>query len=101
MIKKILILTTLLCTSFISVADEKMAKEKNCFACHQMEKKLVGPSFKQISEKYQGDNKAKELLTKKVVGGSSGVWGAVPMPANKITQQEADQLITWILNFKS
>lgn len=83
-----------------ALANEKLAKDKNCLACHSVEKKVVGPSYKAIADKYAGQNVAPKLATK-VMKGGSGVWGAVPMPANpQVTQAEADTLVKWVLSLK-
>lgn len=77
------------------------AKSKNCMACHTMEKKLVGPSFNDIQRKYSNDKKAPDVLANKVIKGSSGSWGVVPMPANtQLTEEEAKKLVSWILEKK-
>ncbi len=64
------------------LADQALATAKNCMACHAVEKKLVGPSFKDIANKYAGNKAAADMLATKIITGGSGVWGAVPMPAN-------------------
>jgi cytochrome c len=84
-----------------SVADAKLAKEKNCMACHSMDIKLVGPAYKEVAKKYAGQKDAEEKLVGKVMKGGSGVWGAVPMPANpQLSQAEATTLVKWILSMK-
>jgi len=83
-----------------ALANEAMAKAKGCLACHTVDKKLVGPAYKEISKKYAGDAKANDTLVHKVLKGGSGVWGPVPMTPNKITEAEAKQLVTWILSLK-
>jgi cytochrome c len=79
----------------------ELATKKNCMACHAIDKKLVGPSYKDIAKKYQGDQSAKSKLATKVMKGGAGVWGPIPMPANPlVNQQEAEQLVNWILTQK-
>lgn len=78
-------------------APEQLAKSKSCFACHAMAKKLVGPSFKDVAAKYKSDKTAEDKLVLKVLQGGSGVWGAVPMPPNQVTDAEAHQLVRWVL----
>lgn len=68
----------------------ELAKKSNCFSCHAMEKKMIGPSFKDIAAKYRGDAGAEEKLVIKVAKGSSGAWGSIPMPANSPPVSEAD-----------
>lgn len=79
-------------------ADEAMAKKYNCLACHQMDTKLVGPAYKEVAKKYNGQADAVAKLVAKVKGGSSGVWGPIPMPPNA-TMPDADikALVEWIL----
>ena len=72
-------MTTLAAPAF---ADEALAKSKNCMACHAVDKKLVGPAYKDVAKKYAGDAKAVDALAAKIIKGGSGVWGAIPMPAN-------------------
>jgi cytochrome c len=84
-----------------ALADEALAKSKNCIACHAVDKKLVGPSYKDVSKKYAGDAKAVDALATKIVKGGSGVWGAIPMPANpQVTEADAKKLASWILSQK-
>lgn len=77
-----------------------LAQSKNCFACHQIDKKLVGPSYYDVADKYRKDNKALSVLSDKLKAGGSGVWGVIPMPPNQVTEDEAKQLVTWILGMK-
>jgi cytochrome c len=79
-------------------ADMALASAKNCMACHAVEKKLVGPSYKAIAAKYAGQSDAVDKLANKVIKGGSGVWGPVPMPANtQINEADARKLVAWIL----
>ena len=82
-------------------ADAELAQKKNCMACHAIDKKLVGPSYKDVAAKYAGQKDAVDKLTVKVLKGGSGVWGPVPMPANpQVTEAEAKQLVQWVLTAK-
>jgi len=82
-------------------ANADLATKKNCMACHAVDKKLVGPSYKDVAAKYEGQKDAVDKLTQKVLKGGSGVWGAVPMPANaQVTPAEAKQLVEWVLTQK-
>lgn len=81
-----------------SAADETaLATSKGCLACHSADKKVVGPAYKEVAKKYKGDKGAEAKLVDKVMKGGSGVWGAVPMPANNVTKDEAGKLVKWIL----
>lgn len=84
-----------------AMADEAMAKAKNCMACHAVDKKLVGPSYKDVAAKYGKEAGAVDKLAAKIQKGGSGVWGAVPMPPNaNVNADEAKSLATWILSLK-
>lgn len=81
-----------------ALADMKLAQDKNCLACHAMDKKVLGPSFQEVATKYAGQKDAVDKLAVKVQKGSSGAWGPVPMPANtQVNDAEAKKLVTWIL----
>lgn len=82
-------------------ADQALATSKNCMACHAIDKKLVGPAYKDVAKKYAGQKDAAAKLATKVMKGGSGAWGAVPMPANtQVNDAEAKKLVTWILSIK-
>ena len=82
-------------------ANLQLAQQKNCMACHSVDKKVVGPAYKEVAAKYAGQKDAVDKLTQKVLKGGSGVWGAVPMPANpQVSEAEAKQLVQWILTTK-
>lgn len=84
-----------------ALADQALATAKNCMACHAVEKKLVGPSYKDVANKYAGQGDAVNKLAAKIVKGGSGVWGPIPMPAhNQVSEAEAQKLATWILGLK-
>lgn len=79
----------------------KLAQDKACMACHQIDKKLVGPSYKDVSKKYAGNKTAEATLVKKVREGGTGVWGQIPMPPNAgVNEKEAQILVKWILSQK-
>ena len=82
-------------------ADAALATSKNCMACHAVEKKVVGPSYKDVAAKYAGQADAVAKLAGKIVKGGGGVWGPVPMPANaQVSADEATKLATWIMTQK-
>lgn len=92
---------TALFSSAPAFADLKLATEKNCMVCHNVDKKVLGPSYKDIAAKYAGQKDAVAKLSAKVIKGGSGVWGAVPMPPNaQVNEAEAKTLVTWILATK-
>ena len=75
-----------------------LAQSKNCFACHAVDKKLVGPSYVDVAKKYKGAADAEANLVKKVINGGGGVWGTIPMPPNPVKEDEAKLLVQWILS---
>ena len=75
----------------------QLLSKYNCQACHAVDKQLVGPAFKDIAAKYSGDAEAPAKLAQKVKSGSSGVWGATPMPPNNVPDDDLKTLVTWIL----
>ncbi|MBE7940045.1 MULTISPECIES: c-type cytochrome [Ramlibacter] len=78
-----------------------LAQSKNCLACHAVDKKLVGPAYKDVAAKYAGQKDAAAKLADKIMKGGSGVWGPVPMPANtQVNAAEAKQLAEWVLSQK-
>jgi cytochrome c len=79
-------------------ADETLAKSKGCLACHAVDKKVVGPGFKEIAAKYKGQSDASAMLVEKVLKGGKGTWGAIPMPPNKLSNDEAQTLVMWVLS---
>ncbi len=84
-----------------ALADQALATSKNCMACHAIDKKLVGPAFKDVAAKYANDKSAAEKLATKVIKGGSGVWGPIPMPANtQVNEAEAKKLVAWVLAAK-
>jgi cytochrome c len=80
------------------LADQALATAKNCMACHAIDKKLVGPSYKDVAAKYAGQKDAVDKLSVKIIKGGAGVWGPVPMPANaQVNDAEAKKLAAWVL----
>lgn len=85
-----------------SAADgEALAKASGCLACHTVDKKLVGPSYKDIAKKYRGDKGAADRLAKKVKEGGKGAWGEIPMTPNAhVKDADIKTLVAWILSLK-
>mgnify|MGYP003296616537 CR=1 FL=1 len=76
-----------------ALADQALATAKNCMACHAVDKKLVGPAYKDVAAKYAGQKDAVDKLASKIMKGGAGVWGPVPMPANaQVNEAEAKKL---------
>jgi len=75
-----------------------IAKQNACLGCHAMNKKIVGPSFESVAQKYQTDSNAQSFLKNKIAKGGAGSWGVVPMPANaKLSDADLSLLASWIL----
>ncbi|KXV15791.1 cytochrome C [Caballeronia megalochromosomata] len=75
-----------------------IARSNACMGCHAIDRKLVGPSFQQVAEKYKGDPQASAKLEKKVKNGGAGVWGAIPMPSHpKMNDGDIRAVVAWIL----
>lgn len=82
-------------------AAEALAKNSGCLACHTTDKKVVGPSYKDIAAKYRNDKNAEASLIKKVKAGGKGAWGGVPMPPNAhVKDADIKTLVQWILSIK-
>jgi len=80
-----------------AAASADLAKKLNCAGCHTPDKKLVGPSYKDIAAKYKGDAAAPAKLADKVKKGGAGVWGQIPMPPNAaVSDGDAKALVEWI-----
>jgi cytochrome c len=84
-----------------ALANEELAKKHACTACHAIDKKLVGPGYKEVANKYRGDAKAEAMLVEKVKKGGVGVWGQVPMPPNSaVPDADVKTLVKWVLSLK-
>ena len=99
-----LLLAGSLCTAPLAFADaglDRLQKD-GCTACHSIDKKIVGPAYKDVAEKYRKDPSAEAKLVEKVKKGSSGVWGQVPMPPNSPQVSDADIKadVAYILSLK-
>jgi cytochrome c len=79
-----------------------LAKKSNCTTCHEVDKKKVGPAFKDIAAKYKDDKGAQATLEKKVRSGGGGVWGKMPMPASakSVSDDDIKTLVQWVLATK-
>jgi cytochrome c len=100
--KTLLVVAAMAMFSTAAIADGMtLAKNNMCLACHAIDKKLVGPAFKDVAAKYATRKDAVEYLTKKIKSGGSGVWGAIPMPAQpQLTDVQAKELARWVLTAK-
>lgn len=95
---------SLLLTAQVNAADaaaaQALAQKSGCLACHSIDKKVLGPSFKDIAAKYKGDKTAEAKMIEKVKKGGSGTWGPMPMPANSPQVKDADikTVVVWVLS---
>ena len=96
---KTLLLASLVLVAQAAQADEALAKSKGCLGCHAVDKKILGPSYKDVAAKYAGQDVV-DQLAQKVIKGGGGVWGQMPMPPNSVTLEEAKILVQWVLSKK-
>lgn len=92
--------SALLAQNAMAADAAKLAQQKGCLACHSVDKKVVGPAYKDVAKKYAGQAGAADKLATKIQKGGSGAWGTVPMPPNNVTPAEAKELATWVLSQK-
>lgn len=102
---KTLLLTSLsvamLSLSAAASADQALAQKNACMTCHSVDKKIVGPAYKDVAKKYAGDKTAEAKLIAKVKAGGKGVWGEVPMPPNpQVSDADAKKIVEWVLSLK-
>lgn len=84
-----------------AMANPELAQKKACLACHSIDKKVVGPAYKDVAAKYRGQKGADAKLAEKILKGGKGVWGEMAMPANpQVSPAEAKQLADWVLSLK-
>jgi cytochrome c len=84
-----------------AIADAALATAKNCMACHAVDKKMVGPAYKDVAAKYSADPDAAKKLAVTIQKGSKGIWGPVPMPANpQVNEADAAKLAAWVMTLK-
>lgn len=97
---KVLIVSVLMIFTEQNVlANEELAKSKNCLACHSVDAKIIGPAYKDVATKYKGVEGAAEELEANVKSGGAGVWGDVPMPPNAaVSDEDIKTLVSWILS---
>jgi cytochrome c len=83
-----------------AAAAQALAQKSGCLACHSVDKKILGPAYKDVAAKYKGDKTAEAKLVAKVKAGGSGVWGPMPMPANSPQVKDADikTVVEWVLS---
>lgn len=95
-IKSVIALAVLSTFSFITHANEALMKSKGCMSCHQVNKKVVGPAFKDVAKVYTIEKGAKDRFVGSMKG-SKGKWGAIPMPPQPtLTSSDLDVMFAWI-----
>jgi cytochrome c len=88
----------LLSVSGAALASKDLAQKNACLSCHAVDKKIVGPAFKDVAKKYASDKGAHDKLVAKVKAGGKGVWGDVPMPPNpQVKKEDLDKIIDWVM----
>ena len=84
-----------------ALANPELAKAKNCTACHAVDKKMIGPAYKDVASKYANDKDAVAKLSERVRKGVVGNWGQIPMPPNpQVSEAESETLVKWVLSQK-
>ena len=103
MMKKLMMIaaSAALLMSGAASADQALAQKNACMSCHGVDKKIVGPAFKEVAKKYAGDKAAHDTLVAKVKTGGKGVWGQIPMPPSpQVKPEDASKIIDWVLSLK-
>ncbi len=95
---KTLIFVAVLAMSAPALASSDLARSKGCMACHAVDKKLVGPAYRDIAKKYAGNAQAVDMLASKVKKGGAGVWGPIPMPPHAhVSDTDIRKIVEWVL----
>jgi cytochrome c len=98
---RLLALAAALLAAPAAQASPELARSKNCVACHHAERRMIGPPFNAIAQRYAGDDTAVATLSGRVLAGTSGAWGQMPMPPQStLSPEEAEALIRWILSLR-
>ena len=79
---------------------QSLIEGSDCLGCHKLDEKMIGPSYKEVAEKYENTPENVEMLADKILKGSSGVWGDVPMPAHGFSKENAKFMAQYILSLK-
>ena len=89
------------------VPDPEIAKgldlvaKSDCFTCHKLTEKAIGPAYADIAAKYMGNQTAIDSLPGKIIKGGAGIWGTVPMtPHPTIPQEDAKAMVTYVMSIK-
>ena len=85
----------------VFIAGSSKAKEAGCTACHMIERKIVGPSYADVAEKYEATDENIAMLTANVINGNVGNWGEVPMPAHPhLAKDDVETIVKYVLLLK-
>ena len=96
--RALMIMAAMAAISTSAMADQALATAKNCMACHAVDKKLVGPSYKDVAAKHKGQADAVAVVAARIKSGGSGLYGAVPMPPQPaLKDDELKLLAEWVL----
>jgi cytochrome c len=80
----------------VSTAPTALLQQYNCLSCHDLTRKIVGPAFAAVAQKYAARDDRVEYLAGKIASGGSGVWGLIPMPAQTLPASQARQIASWL-----
>ena len=95
----ILLVLALAALSTVASASQQLAQKNQCMSCHQVERKVVGPAFKEVAKKYKGNADAEAHLIAVVKKGGKGVWGNIPKPPHpQVKDEDAKAIIAWVLS---
>jgi cytochrome c len=84
-----------------AAANEALAQKSNCYACHALDKKILGPAFTEVAKRYAGKDDSVQVINQTIRKGSTGKWGAIPMPGNEqLSESDSATLATWIISLK-
>ena len=78
-------------------ANADLAKARNCMGCHAIDKKVIGPAYRDVAARYKGQKDAEAKLVVSITKGSTGTWGPMSMPPNAVSADEAETLAKWVL----
>ena len=83
------------------IEGKTLVEGADCLGCHKVEEKMIGPSYREVAKKYENTPENVEMLAEKIIKGSSGIWGDVPMPAhNGLSKENAKFMAQYILSSK-
>ena len=101
-LKTLMVSAVLLCGIGVSnsvLANPQLAKQYKCLECHVLDKKVIGPSIRDIAQKYKGDPGAMSRLVDRVRSGSVGAWGTTPMQGHPdMPQKDIEAVVKWMLD---